>query len=44
VIKAVNELCAEVRGDARLLVDAFGVPEPALADAEPVARELERAA
>jgi acyl-CoA oxidase len=44
VIKAVNELCAQVRGDARLLVDAFGVPVPALADAEPVARELERAA
>ncbi len=44
VIKAVNALCAEVRGDARLLVEAFGVPEPALADAEPVARVLEQAA
>ena len=27
VIKAVNELCAELRPDARTLVDAFGVPE-----------------
>ena len=44
VIKAVNELCAAVREDARLLVDAFGVPVPALADAEPVARVLEQAA
>ena len=25
--RAVNELCAELRPDARLLVDAFGIPE-----------------
>jgi acyl-CoA oxidase len=31
-------------GDLSLLVDAFGVPEPAQADAQPVAQELERAA
>jgi acyl-CoA oxidase len=37
VVKAVNALCAEVRDDAGLLVAAFGVPEPALADAGPVA-------
>jgi len=35
--KAVNALCAEVRDDAALLVEALGVPEPALADAGPVA-------
>ena len=33
VIKAVNALCAELRADAGLLVDAFGVPETALGDA-----------
>ena len=33
--KAVNALCAEVRDDAALLVEALGVPEPALADAGP---------
>ena len=27
VVKAVNALCAEVRGDAALLVAGFGVPE-----------------
>ena len=37
VIKAVNALCAQVRHDAELLVDAFGIPAPALADARPVA-------
>jgi acyl-CoA oxidase len=37
VIKAVNALCAQVRDDAELLVDAFGVPAPARADARPVA-------
>jgi len=37
VVKAVNALCAEVRDDAGLLVEAFGVPEPAPADAGPVA-------
>ena len=38
VIKAVNELCAELRPDARQLVDAFGVPETVLGGArEPVA-------
>ncbi len=30
VLKAVNELCAELRPDARMLVDAFGVPENVL--------------
>src|SRR3954469_4868156 len=37
VIKHVNALCALVRDDAELLIDAFAVPEPALADAAPVA-------
>ena len=36
VIKAVNELCAELRPDARALVDAFGVPENVLGDARVV--------
>jgi acyl-CoA oxidase len=31
VIAAVNELCATLRPHARTLVDAFGVPEAALA-------------
>src|SRR4051795_449229 len=39
VIKAVNELCAELRPDARALVDAFGVPEAALADARAVSAD-----
>jgi hypothetical protein len=33
VIKTVNALCAELREDAGLLVDAFGVPDACLADA-----------
>ncbi|HET6506406.1 MAG TPA: acyl-CoA dehydrogenase [Baekduia sp.] len=37
VIKAVNQLCAELRPHAQSLVEAFGVPETALGDAEPVA-------
>jgi acyl-CoA oxidase len=37
VIKAVDALCAELRPDVGMLVEAFGVPEPALADARPVA-------
>jgi acyl-CoA oxidase len=38
VIKAVNELCAELRPDARALIDAFGVPENVLGGArDPVA-------
>jgi acyl-CoA oxidase len=37
VIRAVNALCGEVRRDARLLVDAFGVPEQSLGDARVVA-------
>ena len=41
VIKAVNALCAELRADARTLVDAFGVPENALGDAR-VAAEAGR--
>ncbi|MGH2748632.1 MAG: acyl-CoA dehydrogenase [Actinomycetota bacterium] len=31
VIAAVNELCAELRPHARVLVDAFGIPDEALA-------------
>jgi acyl-CoA oxidase len=42
VIKTVNALCAELRPDARLLVDGFGVPVPAGAAAE--APQLEHAA
>jgi acyl-CoA oxidase len=39
VIKAVNELLAEIRPDAGMLVDAFGVPESCLeGDARPEAR------
>jgi acyl-CoA oxidase len=37
VIKHVNALCARVRDEAELLVDGFGVPQPALADANAVA-------
>src|SRR3954467_11448586 len=37
VIKQVNALCARVRDDAELLIDAFGVPQPALEDADAVA-------
>jgi hypothetical protein len=37
VIKHVNALCAQVRDDAELLIDAFGVPQPALEDANAVA-------
>jgi acyl-CoA oxidase len=42
VIKAVNTLCAELRPDARILVDAFGVPENALGEAKLVADAQER--
>jgi acyl-CoA oxidase len=38
VIKAVNTLCAELRPHATDLVEAFGVPETALGDADAVAR------
>jgi acyl-CoA oxidase len=38
VIKAVNTLCAELRPHASDLVEAFGVPETALGDAQAVAR------
>jgi acyl-CoA oxidase len=34
VIRTVNALCAELRDDAGLLVDAFGVPDACLADAD----------
>jgi acyl-CoA oxidase len=37
VIKAVNMLCADLREHAELLVDAFGVPEPALGDGQRIA-------
>ena len=43
VVKAVNLLCAELKDDAELLVDAFGVPETALGDAAHVSRRAERA-
>jgi acyl-CoA oxidase len=36
VLKAVNALCAELRPHAGLLVEAFGVPEAALGDAQRV--------
>jgi acyl-CoA oxidase len=39
IIKAVNELCAELRPDVRALVDAFGVPEAALGDARAVSAD-----
>src|SRR3954452_1831958 len=35
-VKHVTALCARLRDDAELLVDAFGIPAPALADARPV--------
>ncbi|WP_028057973.1 acyl-CoA dehydrogenase family protein [Candidatus Solirubrobacter pratensis] len=38
VIKAVNELLAEIRPHAEMLVDAFGVPDACLGDAKPVAQ------
>ena len=38
VVKAVNTLCGEVRDDAGLLVEAFGVPAPALRRARPLER------
>jgi acyl-CoA oxidase len=38
VIKAVNTLCAELRPHATELVEAFGVPETSLGDADAVAR------
>jgi acyl-CoA oxidase len=31
VIRAVNQLCAELRPDAEELVDAFGIPDAVLA-------------
>ena len=37
LIKAVNALCEELAPHARLLVDAFGVPESCLAPAETIA-------
>jgi acyl-CoA oxidase len=40
VIKAVNQLCGELRPDARVLVDAFGVPESCLGDARVVAEAV----
>jgi acyl-CoA oxidase len=44
VVKAVNELCADLRPDVRALVDAFGVPEAALGDARVVAASEEHVA
>ena len=41
LIKAVNQLCAELRPDVRALVDAFGVPEAVLGDARVVAEAQE---
>src|SRR3954468_12993909 len=37
VIKAVNQACGTLRPHAQELVEAFGVPETSLGDAEPVA-------
>jgi acyl-CoA oxidase len=42
VIKAVNTLCAQLRPDAKTLIDAFQVPEACLGDARAVARAQER--
>ena len=44
VIKLVNALCAELRDHAEMLVEAFGIPTPALADGAPVADAAEREA
>jgi acyl-CoA oxidase len=44
VIKAVNTLCAQLRPDAKTLVDAFQVPENSLGDAKVVAEAKERVA
>ena len=44
IIKAVNQLCAELRPDVRALVDAFGVPEAVLGDARVVAEAQEHVA
>jgi acyl-CoA oxidase len=41
-IKAVNQLCALLRPHAESLVEAFGVPETSLGDAEPVAEATPR--
>jgi acyl-CoA oxidase len=41
LVKAVNTLCAAVRDDAEMLVDAFGVPEATLGDAAVVAQDDE---
>jgi acyl-CoA oxidase len=41
IIKAVNQLCAELRPDVRALVDAFAVPEAVLGDARVVAEAQE---
>jgi hypothetical protein len=43
VIKHVNTLCAGVREDAELLIDAFAIPALALGDAARVAGDPERA-
>jgi acyl-CoA oxidase len=37
VIKSVNTACADLAPHARLLVDAFGIPEPCLASARTIA-------
>jgi len=37
VIRSVSGLCAELAPHARLLVDAFGIPEPCLASARTIA-------
>jgi acyl-CoA oxidase len=42
VISAVNRLCAELRPHARGLVDAFGIPDPAVAAPIALGEELER--
>jgi acyl-CoA oxidase len=44
VIRAVNAACADLAPHARMLVDAFGIPEPCLAPAETIAGGAGRAA
>jgi acyl-CoA oxidase len=40
VIKTVNALCTELREDAGLLVDAFGVPDACLAEGGDARRQI----
>ena len=42
VIRMVNDKCAELRADAAALVDAFGIPDAALAAPIAVGSPVER--